>query len=377
MKDTIEDTLKTMAHSTKPHIKIVQLTPPGRGAVATLRVEGPGALAAVQSHFHAHSGRPLEAYSSDRLVVGHFGAAGGEEVVVRRTADDAVELHCHGGQVAITMIEASLMAAGCRRLAWRDWTTAHHADPIGAAALSALADAPTQRTAAILLDQYHGALRRALRDIRQAIDLGQPVAAQRQIDALLARADLGRHLVQPWRVVLAGRGNVGKSSLINAMAGYGRSIVHPTPGTTRDAVTVSTAVDGWPIELCDTAGLRGAVESSQPDAVERAGIARAYQRLAQADLAILVFDHAVAWSAEDQALLEHCPKVLLVHNKCDLTSASDDRPPGLLTSALQGNGIEDLLDCIARRLVPDPPPPGTAVPFSAEQVDAIMDSNCA
>ena len=160
-------------------------------------------------------------------------------------------------------------------------------------------------------------------EIRQAIDRGRDDAARRQIDALLARADLGRHLVQPWRVVLAGRVNVGKSSLINALAGYGRSIVHPSPGTTRDAVTVTTAIDGWPVELCDTAGLR-----SGGDAVERAGIELARERLAQADLAILVFDRSAAWSAEDQALCDQWPGGLLVHNKCDLRRRRATGRPG-------------------------------------------------
>ncbi len=87
--------------------------------------------------------------------------------------------------------------------------------------------------------------------------------------------------------MLAGRINVGKSSLLNALAGYARAIVHPAPGTTRDAVAITAAIDGWPVELCDTAGLRAA-----GDAVERAGIDRARERLAAADLVILVTDRS-------------------------------------------------------------------------------------
>lgn len=347
-------------------LQVIQLTSPGRGAVSALRIEGPDAIEIVQSHFRARGGRPLAAYPVDRLVVGHFGREHGEEVVVRRCADGAVELHCHGGLAAVAAIEQSLMTSGCRRLAWPDWAADREAEPFASAALVALADARTERTAAILLDQYHGALSRALSDIHQAIDRGEHHAAQQQIDALLNRADLGRHLVQPWRVVLAGAVNVGKSSLINALAGYGRSIVHPTPGTTRDAVTLTTAIDGWPVELCDTAGLR--VGSN---AVEVAGIERARERLSQADLAILVFDRSAMWSVEDQTLVDQWPDAMLVHNKCDLPSASDDRPAGLATSSLQGRGIAEMLDAIARRLVPDPPPPGAAVPFTAEQVEAV------
>jgi tRNA modification GTPase len=346
-------------------LRMIQLTPPGRGAVATLRVEGPGAIEAVQSQFHARGGRPLAEYPTDRMVIGHFGRDRGEEVVVRRCADNAVELHCHGGLAAVAMIEEALAAAGCRPVAWRDWAAAQCDDPV-AAALTALADARTERTAAIILDQFHGAFRRAFDEIRRAIELADDDAVQQKIDALLARADLGRHLVHPWRVVLAGRVNVGKSSLVNALAGYGRLIVHPMPGTTRDSVAVATAIDGWPVELCDTAGLR-----TGGDAVERAGIERTRERLAQADLAILVFDRAATWSADDQTLVDQWPGALLVHNKCDLPAASGDRPAGLWTSALRGDGIEDLLAAIAGRLAPNPPSPGAAVPLTPEQVEAV------
>jgi tRNA modification GTPase len=266
----------------------------------------------------------------------------------------------------VALIEETLVAGGCQRLAWRDWAAGRCADAITASALNALADARTERVAAILLDQYHGALSRALSEIQQAIDRGDRCTARRQSDELCARVDLGRHLVKPWQVVLAGRVNVGKSSLINALAGYDRSIVHPTPGTTRDAVTLATAIDGWPVELCDTAGLRAG-----GDAIERAGMERARERLAQADLVILVGDCSERWSREDQTLVDQWPAALRVHNKCDLPPAADDRPPGLSISAMRGDGVENLLATVARRLAPQPPPAGAAVPFTAAQIEMV------
>ncbi len=171
---------------------VVQLTPPGRGAVATLRVEGLGAVAAVESRFCARIGRPLAACGADEIVVGRCGGNSGEEVVVRRRDDGAVEIHCHGGRAAVDRIKQSLVAAGCWPLSWQEWTRARTDDPIAAAALLALAEARSERTAAILLDQYHGALRDALHKIRQQMDRGDAPAACRQIDALLARQKLGR-----------------------------------------------------------------------------------------------------------------------------------------------------------------------------------------
>lgn len=341
--------------------------------MATLLVEGPEAISVVQAQFRAKSGRPLKSYSAEQVVFGHFGPTPGEEVVVRRRGEDSVELHCHGGLAAVAMIERALAAAGCRSVGWRDWIADHSSDPITAAAQAALAEAATERTATILLDQYHGALRRALEAIAQAVDNHDHVSAREQIDTLLAHAAVGLHLVRPWQVVLAGRPNVGKSSLINALVGYPRAIVHPAPGTTRDVVSVRTAIDGWPVELADTAGLHPGGE-----AVEQAGMERARQRLSTADLVILVFERSAPWCRCDQELLESRPEGLVVHSKCDLPPAAGSRVVGLATSALQAEGIAALAKAIVNRLIPDPPPPGAAVPFSSEHLAQLARlSECA
>jgi tRNA modification GTPase len=236
--------------TTTPRLSVTLLTPPGRGAVATLRLEGPDAVAILQANFCAKAADAFAVFPCDRLFVGRFGGEQGEDVVVRRCQDDVVELHCHGGLAALAKIEAALVAAGCQRLSWRDWTIEQHADAEAAAAWIALAEAPTERTAAILLNQYHGVFQRECLAIRDALDNGDFAEAQRRCEAVETHVALGRHLVEPWRVALAGRVNVGKSSLMNVLAGYQRSIIHATPGTTRDVVTIRTAIDGWPVELC-------------------------------------------------------------------------------------------------------------------------------
>jgi tRNA modification GTPase len=239
-----------------------------------------------------------------------------------------------------------------------------------------LAEARTQRTAAILLDQYRGALRRAIEEIETDLGLAADRKTsrpsqdrgdvRRRIEALLARAAVGLHLTRPWQVAVAGRPNVGKSSLINAVAGFQRAIVHPTPGTTRDIVTVETVMDGWPVELADTAGLHDAT-----DVVEQAGIALARERLAAADLVLLVFDRSRPWSEADASLVRRYPGALVVHNKCDLPPGVGSWPSGLELSALGQDGIEALCQAMVARLVPALPPPGEAAPFLVEQVEQI------
>jgi tRNA modification GTPase len=186
-------------------------------------------------------------------------------------------------------------------------------------------------------------------------------------------ARVGLHLADPWRVVLTGRPNVGKSSLINAILGFERCIVHAAPGTTRDVVIAQTALDGWPVELADTAGWR---DSS--DEIEAAGLQQARVQLRQADLIVLVFDVAAGWTGEDQALLEAWPGAVVVHNKCDLPpDLSQGRPQGLLVSAAQRGGLDVLVRELGRRLVPEPPCPAAAVLFTQSQSQAVQAAQAA
>ena len=335
--------------------------------MATLSVEGPGALAAVQAQFRPASGRPLAECPADRLVFGRFGSEPGEEVVVRVRSGEAVEIHCHAGQAAPSMVRGLLVEEGCRGVTWQERSAAAETDPIRADALIALAQARTERAAAILLDQYHGALRRAIDAVAKSILSGDTASARRQVQALLARAAVGRHLAEPWRVVLAGPPNVGKSSLVNALVGYRRAIVDPSAGTTRDVVSATTALEGWPVEFSDTAGLRPTHEP-----LEKAGVELAEKKLADADLVVLVFDLSTPWSPGDEALMRRWPRAIVVHNKADLPrSAAPARPEGLVASALSGDGIDPILSAVVGQLVPECPPPGGPVPFAISQFHCL------
>jgi tRNA modification GTPase len=353
-----------------PSPLLVHLTPPGRGAVASLRIEGSAGvdlLAGLFSAGHPLAGRdrPLAEIPLRQIVVGRLG---GEEVVLSRISEEVIEIHCHGGSAAVARLEDLLVECGCCKVSWQDWIARQEADPLAAAARLALAEARTTRTAAILLDQYNGALRTAFEQIETARQAGDSAAARRQIDALLAHAATGLHLTRPWQVVVAGRPNVGKSSLINAIAGYQRAIVHNLPGTTRDIVSLQTALDGWPVEISDTAGLR---ESDDP--IEQAGIELALDRIATADLAVLVFDSSLPWTEANQALVDAHPAALLVDNKSDLPPAPGPRPAALLVSSAASAGVDELCQEIAWRLVPHPPPSGAAVPFLSEHIEQIRE----
>jgi tRNA modification GTPase len=236
-------------------------------------------------------------------------------------------------------------------------------DEVTREACIALARARTERTAAILRDQWLGALREETEQIGKMLAAGHLELADGRLDRLLSRATIGLHLTEPFHVVLCGRPNVGKSSLINALLGFERAIVFDQPGTTRDVVTAHTAIDGWPVELADTAGFR-----DSDDGVERAGRQKAQQRLDEADLVVLVFDAGETWDDEDERLLRKWPRALPVANKCDVISPSTPAHPLLKTSVLSGEGIDTLTRSIASRLVEDPPSAGEGIPFTSRQV---------
>jgi tRNA modification GTPase len=184
------------------------------------------------------------------------------------------------------------------------------------------------------------------------------------IEDTLRWSNFGLHLSSPWRVVLAGRANVGKSSLINALLGYGRAIVHDQPGTTRDIVTGETAFDGWPIRLADTAGIRNA-----DDTLEAAGIERAQSELEAADCRLLVMDSSTPPSDEDLQLLDRWSDAIVVANKSDLPDRWGDEMPtqAIHVSALSGDGTDQLAELIVNRLIPTIPKTDAPVPVTHRQ----------
>ena len=331
------------------------LTPPGSGAIATIAVRGPEAWAIIRNHFR--SAKPLpDQPSTYTSWFGTFGEGVGDEVILAVLAaepETSIEIHCHGGRQVVRWLIDLLVREGCLETSCDELLTVHGAWKL-------LPHAKTLRTAAILLDQANGAFDRALVEIGRAIESGSTADALVRLHALSRYAPVGQHLIEPWRVVIAGAPNAGKSSLLNALAGYQRSVVAPVPGTTRDVVSAALAFDGWPVELSDTAGLR-----EGRDELEREGIARAQRQLATADLCLWVIDV----TDPEPTIFECIPiNALPILNKCDRPSAIDETrfPDAIRVSALTGEGIDQLIDTMMARLVPDVPRPGAAVPYSPE-----------
>jgi len=345
------------------------LTPPGRGAIAVLAIRGARAWEAVRELFRTHSTNSKKLPTNPelgRIWLGRIGekdsATAADEVVVTAVQTDPVpwvEVHCHGGVEVVRWLMEILEKQGCQLLSWPDLERVTSKNPWKTAASLEMAHATTVRTAAILLDQCHGAFEGALSEIQSALSKNNADETIRLLESLARYADLGRHLTTPWKVAVIGPPNVGKSSLVNALAGYQRSVVAPTPGTTRDLVTTSIAVDGWSVELIDTAGLRDETED-----LEGQGISLARRAAEEADLCLWILDASGPAEWPEDSLREN-KKLRFVVNKRDLPTVWDSPEFGvLLVSARTGAGLAELVEALAKWLVPDPPAAGAAVPFT-------------
>ncbi len=416
---------------------VAELTPAGRGAVATIAVWGVAATQLLQDCFKPRGRAVLSATPPGSVRFGNWCGSGqhSEEVVVCRCAADEWEVHCHGGRAAPAAIIESLVCRGALVCNSTDWLVRRSVDTLEIESQIALATATTERTAAILLDQSRGALRDCITRIVEFLNCGDTASARRTLSRLRQLSGIGLHLCRPYRVAVVGPANAGKSSLVNRLSGFQRSIVMDEPGTTRDVLAARAAFDGWPVELIDTAGIRAA-----RDPVERQGVELAVQQARDADLAILVFDaasleaasfgavpvpgpvlcpdalsrpsalgrpdalprldaptesHAVMEFGElfgcstepDQVATESgagiCPDQyfnttaranrswLFVANKVDLCTESAP-PCDVQVSAKTGQGIAELTSLMLRRLTSEVVPlPGEAVPFRQRHVDAI------
>ena len=352
-------------------------TPPGRGGVGIVRVSGPDvpriairllggvppARKVVLRLFRGADGRPI-----DQGIALYFPAPHSY------TGEDVLELQGHGGSVVMDMLLNSVLSSGARPARPGEFSERAFLngklDLSQAEAVADLIESATEQAARSAYRSLQGDFSRRIHSLVAAItelrtyveaaidfaeeeldllsnaEFGQRLGAVRQQqEDLLAGAYQGCLLRDGMTLVIAGQPNVGKSSLMNALAGRESAIVTEIPGTTRDVLREQVQIDGMPLHILDTAGLR-----DTEDAVERIGVDRAWQAIAEADAILLVVDDQRGFGAEDRAILARLPsgpERLLVHNKIDLTGhaplqTSSRAGDVVYLSAKTGEGIIQL-----------------------------------
>jgi tRNA modification GTPase len=371
-------------------------TPVGRGGIGVVRLSGTRALAATAPLLRlrhppaagrARFGEIVDVATGDVLdqaVVTYFAAPNSY------TGEDVVEIAAHGAPVLLEYIVRQCCAdAGVRLAEPGEFTQraflAGRIDLTQAEAVGDLIGSSTLEQARVAARQLGGALARVVAPVKAElvqliaameagidfaeddIDVlpgaaiaGKIAAVRAPLSALERSFAYGRVVREGFRLAIVGRPNVGKSSLFNRLVERERAIVTATPGTTRDLVTETVAMDGIPVELIDTAGLREA-----GDEAERMGIAKSHEAIADADVVLLVVDAAAGgMSGEDCAVLERCESggsaMLVAWNKWDLVGEKEEadsfaalrndkqkalrksEQKALRTSALTGDGIAEL-----------------------------------
>lgn len=371
-------------------------TAPGRGAVGIVRVSGRGLAPFVRELL----GRELRAREATYLpIADEHGQPIDQGLAIwfpgphSYTGEDVLELQGHGGPVVLQLLLARCLAVAK--------STAAHGQPLlpalrparpgefteraflndkldlaQAEAVADLIDASTEAAARSASRSLAGAFSERVHSLRDAmihlrmlveatldfpeedVDFlqkadatGQLKRLQAALAAVMSQARQGALLRDGLKVVIAGQPNAGKSSLLNALAGAELAIVTPIPGTTRDVVQQTIQIEGVPLHVIDTAGLR---DSPEVDEVERIGIERAWHQIAQADAVVFLHDltrcDGAAYQAADEAIAAALPPgvtVLQVWNKLDqcpeqahANLAALAGPDGLLLSAKRGDGID-------------------------------------
>ena len=355
---------------------------PGQGGIAVIRLSGPDAQRAVRDITSFPGAQPWE---SHRVLYGHVMAADGlerlDEVLVLLmqaprsfTAEDVVEIHCHGGVMAVQRVLSRVLEQpGVRRALPGEFSQRAvlngRLDLTRAEAIGDLVAARSQRAAQLAMAGVDGGIQRRIEGLRECL-LDQLSELEARVDfeddlpaldgqallmvlqsvrdellQLIADGERSAALHQGLRVALVGRPNVGKSSLLNRLSRRERAIVTDLPGTTRDLLESEIVLEGVPITLLDTAGIR-----STTDAVEQLGIARSHDALASADLVVLLFDLTDGWTEDDQALRQQIPAdvpYLLVGNKADLSDA--EAVADVHLSAVTGAGEAELVQALLER----------------------------
>ena len=356
-------------------------TPPGRAGLGIVRLSGVQARPIAARFLTPAEWRPWQAHLAhlldaqgrtiDQVVVTFFAAPRSY------TAEDLVEIACHGSPIVLRHAVERALGGGARLAEPGEFTLRAflngRIDLPQAEAVRDLIEATTLYQARIAAQQVDGSVSRRLAPLKDplvelialleaGIDFAEDDVSVAPAEEILRRlgpilqgtrqlADsfqYGGLVRQGLTLAIVGRPNVGKSSLFNRLLEQDRAIVTETPGTTRDLVSETASIGGIPVKLCDTAGIRQTGEL-----VERLGIERSYQAMADADLTLVAIDLAQPFTAEDESLMARAGgRALLVGNKSDLPRGAGERPALLSVSALTGEGIAGLRDAILEAVAP-------------------------
>jgi tRNA modification GTPase len=364
-------------------------TPTGRGGIGVIRIAGPKARSIAQPMLRLkHDLEPGRAIFGELIEPGGSSQQRIDEVVVTYfarphsyTSDDIVEISAHGSPVVLRHIVEFSIAAGARLAEPGEFTMRAflngRIDLTQAEAVRDLIDSQTLYQAKVAAQQMEGALSRRIAPFKQklvelialleaGIDFAEddvsvlPGAAildhiapiRASLEQLSASFAYGKIVHQGLTLALVGRPNVGKSSLFNRLVEREHAIVTATAGTTRDPVSETVALQGIPVKLVDTAGIRQA-----RDEAESIGIRKSLEVLADADLVLVVLDSSQPVTQEDEGLIAQVGQrdLVLVANKSDLNGGGplpkiSGRSTAIRTSALTGEGIADLRAEIFRHL---------------------------
>ena len=349
-------------------------TPPGQGGIAVVRVSGPEAFAIAARVFTPRNpARRLEQAKGYTAMLGRTFLKGKplDETVAlcfraprSYTGEDVVELSVHGGTVMANALLEALYDAGAQPAGPGEFTRRAlengRLSLTQAEAVMEVISANGRQGAALAQAALDGALAKRIGAIQTALQslnahltawvdypeedvpeltpahLTETLTAQQaQLDDLIAGYGAGAVLRHGVDCVLLGRPNVGKSTLLNLLAGFERAIVTPVAGTTRDIVEQAVQLGEIRLNLFDTAGVHEAA-----DEIEAEGIRRSWRKLEEADLVLAVFDASAPLTAEDMAIAEKCARrpALAILNKTDLTDSTEDAAAQLGRVGVQPGG---------------------------------------
>ncbi|MBI4889856.1 MAG: tRNA uridine-5-carboxymethylaminomethyl(34) synthesis GTPase MnmE [Acidobacteria bacterium] len=361
-------------------------TPPGAGGLGVVRISGPAARDAAASmlRFRApfawtpwtcaladlldDAGNPV-----DEVILSYFAAPRSY------TAEDVVEISCHGSPVVLRHCVSRALAGGARLANPGEFTLRAYLngriDLPQAEAVDDLIRATTLHQARIAAQQLTGSVSRAVRPAKEqllelialleaGIDFAEDdlsIATNEEVDARMARVlvelrrlidsfQFGRLVHDGISLAIVGRPNVGKSSLFNALLAQDRAIVTDIAGTTRDTISEQFSLQGLPVRLVDTAGIR-----ESHDLVERLGIERSRQAMADADITLVVIDLSAEFTAEDQELVRLAGEqghTVTVGNKSDLARVCTAQVEDVAICAKTGEGLEELRRILLARIAP-------------------------